>query len=252
MIPQIEVPNNPQAYKLNQAKVLKISAVAIAAPRYIGAFGASIGVSAIELVPALRYAEMLTGGAMAILEGFALAFILGKIALLEPGSVQHKQLTRFAWLIALTLPIVGLPYLLAEQNQQSIQSLFAGNLLAFALQVAWSLTVLAVPVFVVMAVGYADIDAIERAKHQAAIEQTTLQIKQESKQVKLLAQAELEQTKQEIEQTKQEIEQAILLPFVCENCGKGFSEQKGLNGHKAHCKAKANGIAQMQLGEVVG
>lgn len=218
--------------KISQAQVLKIAAVSIAAPRYIGAFAASIGISALELLPWLAYVEMFTGGAMALLEGFALAFVLGKLRLLDPASPQHKTLHRLAWAIALTLPVIGLPYLLAEQRQQTITQLFADNWLAFSLQVLWSLTVLIVPVLVVMAVGYADIDEFARQN---------LLADQQAK-----AKQQRQQRKQAEQQAKQANELDLSKPFVCEGCGKGFSEQMGLNGHKAHCKAKANGQAKVE------
>lgn len=227
--------------KFSQANILKVSAVTIAAPRYVGAFAASIGMSALKIFPSLAYIEMFSGAAMALLEGFALAFILGKIRQLAPGTSQHKTLTRFAWAIAATLPIVGLPYLLSEQNQQTITQLFAGNLLIFSLQVFWSLTVLVVPVLVVMAVGYADVDQIEQqilaakdrakvAKEQARVEQTVQKIDQATKQTKM-------QIRQELEQVKQDASK----PFVCEHCSASFESVKGLNGHLAHCKLKQNG-----------
>lgn len=236
--------------KFSQANILKVSAVTIAAPRYVGAFAASIGMSALEIFPSLAYIEMFSGAAMALLEGFALAFILGKIRQLEPGTTQHKTLTRFAWMIAATLPIIGLPYLLSEQNQQTITELFAGNLLIFAFQIGWSLTVLIVPVLVVMAVGYADVDQIEQkilaakdrakvAKEEARVEQTVQKIGQAAKQTKL-------QIKQELEQAKQDVSK----PFSCDYCTASFESIKGLNGHLAHCKSKQNGSKIVVVEEV--
>ena len=212
---------------MRQAQFLKVAAVSIAAPRYIGAFGASIGISALVLMPWLAYVEMFTGGAMALLEGFALAFILGKMRLLDPASPQHKTLHRLAWAIVLTLPIIGLPYLLSEQREQTVKALFAGGGLVFAMQVFWSLTVLIVPVLVVMAVGYADTDDFERDSLLASRE------------------AEVKQVKQQIKQTereaKQAVEQNISKPFACGACGNSYGSAKALNGHKAHCKPSANG-----------
>jgi hypothetical protein len=212
---------------MRQAQFLKVAAVSIAAPRYIGAFGASIGISALALMPWLAYVEMFTGGAMALLEGFALAFILGKMRLLDPASHQHKTLHRLAWGIVLTLPVIGLPYLLSEQNKITVTELFAAGGMAFAMQVCWSLTVLIVPVLVVMAVGYADTDDFERDSLLASRE------------------AEVKQVKQQIKQTEREakqiIEQTVSKPFACEICGNSYESAKGLNGHKAHCKPSASG-----------
>ncbi|MHC4687964.1 MAG: C2H2-type zinc finger protein [Planctomycetota bacterium] len=218
---------------MRQAQFLKVAAVSIAAPRYIGAFGASIGVAALDLIPGLAYVEMFTGGAMALLEGFALAFILGKMRLLNPATPQHKTLQRLAWAIVLTLPVIGLPYLLSEQLGLTISQLFANGGLMFALQVFWSLTVLIVPVLVVMAVGYADIDDFERDSLLA--EQTA--------EVKLFKQ----QIKQNTQQVMQTAEQTLSKPHACEICGRRFESAKGLNGHKAHCKLAANGKQPVSL-----
>jgi len=236
--------NNKKSHK--QAAALKFAAVVIAAPRYIGAFGANIGIKALELVPGLAYAEMGSGFAMALLEGFALAFILGKLRLLNPASHQYKTLHRFAWGIALTLPVIGLPYLLSEQQGVSISSLFANGWLAFSLQVLWSLTTLIAPVLVVMAVGYADVDETERdaqlAEQAAIVRQVELE--QEVAQAAQVATA-----KQKKLLIKQDIEQAASKPFACAACPKSFGTAKGLDGHQAHCPGRANGKQKVLIGE---
>jgi hypothetical protein len=218
MLPQVDAAHNSSnlVSRINQAKILKVAAVTIAAPRYMGAFAASIGISAIEHYPALQTLEVLSGGAMALLEGFALAFILSKWRLLKPGSTHWYTLLVNVLILAISLPLVALPYLLIEQNGLHVAQLFEGR---FLLQAVWSFLVAAVPVFVVMGVGFADVDQYERQ---------TAQAKQQAK------------VKQARRALRQGQEQKPSKDFTCEYCGAIFDKQKALNGHKANCKARAN------------
>ena len=142
--------------KIDQAAILKVAAVAIAAPRWIGAFAAAIGVDALSEYSLLAHAEAFSGGAMAILEGFAIAYVLGKWRSLKNNSLQWWILLAFTFLLAITLPLVATPYLLIEQDKSTISLLFAEHRL---MQIAWSILVAGVPVLIIMAVGYADSDA---------------------------------------------------------------------------------------------
>jgi len=207
-----------------QANILKVAAVAIAAPRYAGAFGAAIGVSAIERYTWLAGAEIATGAAMAILEGFALAFVLNKWRLLAPRSAHWYILLTFIGLLALTVPAVALPYLLIEQSQLSISALFAGW---FALQASWSFLVAGVPMLVIMAVGFADVEETDRAKHAAKSSADVKRVKREVKQ------AAVPVVRNESE-------------YQCEDCGFVSETQNGLNAHRRYCEAttERNGTAQ--------
>lgn len=141
----------------SQAAILKIASVAIAAPRYIGAFGAAIGFAVLQ-DPSfgwLKYAESYSGGAMAILEGFALAFVLRKLRTMQKVNVDWWILITMIAMLTATLPLVALPYLLSEQWQVDITSVFGGWQ---SLQIFWSFLVVAVPMLIIVTVGFADVE----------------------------------------------------------------------------------------------
>ena len=196
---------------IRQATILKVSAVAIAAPRFAGIFVSAIGSTPTELYPWLVHAELISGFAMAVLEGFAVSYVLSKWRLLKPGSTNWVILLILACLLALTLPMAAIPYLLTEQSGQSIAAVFAGNML---LQAAWSFLIAFVPLLVVMAVGFADSDQFTWQQHE---QQQVSKIKQAKK-----------QAKEQAEQGDQ---------LTCEHCGQGFPSKRARAGHMAHCKA---------------
>src|SRR3990172_6283620 len=99
----------------------------------------------------------------AILEGFAIAYVLGKWRSLKNNSLQWWILLAFTFLLAITLPLVATPYLLIEQDKSTISLLFAEHRL---MQIAWSILVAGVPVLIIMAVGYADSEEHEHSKKQ--------------------------------------------------------------------------------------
>ncbi len=230
-----------------QSTVLKFSSVAIGSPRYMGAFGALVGVDAIELIPWLIYAEIYSGLAMGLLEGFAIAYVFGKLSLLVVGSPEYKRLHIYGWLAIVTLPIVALPYLLAAQRGLDISSLFALDVLAGAtgssplvlvgltLQALWSLVALAVPVLTLMAVGYADFSPTGAKK--LALEQDTelTNFALEQKQV-VLAQ------KQVVLEQATELKKSKVKPYQCPGCKKPFAKKKGVDGHQANCPSRASGL----------
>ncbi len=218
--------------KINQANFLKVAAVAIAAPRYAGAFGAAIGLDVLQSYPWLAPVEIATGAAMAILEGFALAFVLARWRLLVAGrGLQWYILLAFILLLAASLPAVAVPYLLIEQNNSLMSELFAGR---YWLQIAWSFLVAGVPMLVVMAVGFADMpDEAEvserRATERAKIERSRTTVERITASERATRRAEQERTVSELQ------------PFMCDACGRTFARQNGLNGHRAHCEPATNG-----------
>jgi hypothetical protein len=209
---------------LTSANTLKFAAVLIAAPRYIGAFGVSLGVAATELYPQLIDVELATGAAMAILEGFAIAFMVSRTNQLRPGSAQLKILATIATVLLFTLPVIGLPYLLAEQTG-------IGPFAAFSwLQITWSLVVLSVPVLIVIGVALADYDPAKSAIYQ--LEQDSL-----IKAAKLNTKPVVAKPIAEPVATPTNGKLPIAKIFSCE-CGRYFETEPALRGHKAHCKLK--------------
>src|SRR3989304_2987573 len=205
--------------KIDQAAILKVVAVAIAAPRWIGAFAAAIGVDALSQYSMLAHAEALSGGAMAILEGFAIAYVLGKWRSLKNNSLQWWILLTFTFLLAITLPLGATPYLRIEQDKSTISLLFAEHRL---MQIAWSILVAGVPVLIIMAVGYADSDAsIEHSneishKHNSGMTNEYAIIEQEY--ITLPANGHIKHS------------------YPCLACPKVFNSSQALGAHSRFCK----------------
>ena len=221
-----------QSRRTNSPKLagwLKVSAIAVAAPRYSMAFLASVGViipHTTTLGGWMTGLEGVSGFAMAILEGLSFYFVLSRMSQLDPAGNQYRVLARFAWLLGLITPLVALPHLLAYQNAMTIKILFVSLTWGLMWQILWSFTIAAVPVVIVMAVGYAEQDS-----HAAEI-------------VQLERAAEVKKTKQTIkqEQRSQELNLAneAAKPFACDSCDSRFQSHQALNGHRAHCKANGS------------
>ena len=251
----------------NQATFLKISAVAIAIPRYAGAFALSAGFVATGYMHiGLGIAEVLAGIAMAILEGFAIAFILNKWRLLKSNSVAWYALIVVTSLLALSMPLVAIPYLFYYQaGFDDINALFN----SIWLQNAWNFVVAGVPMVVVVGVGLADVNELEkeeeaidfelessRKRAELEMELSTLELQVERARV----QNELEKKRlravYRVEASAVEAQEQDNLnkPFVCPHCKTGFERVRQLNGHLGQCKAKQNGDREqhtqaMSLGE---
>jgi hypothetical protein len=152
----------------SQATFLKISAIAVAAPRLAGAMAASAGIDVMVTHPAIFIpAEIASGFFMAILEGLAIAYILGRWRLLQSKTIHWWTLLILSILLALTLPMVSAPYLFSKQAEIAINELFNNN---FFWQFSWSFIVAAVPVLIVMAVGVASQDSGQFDQSELTIE----------------------------------------------------------------------------------
>lgn len=262
-------------YSISTSTILKISSVTIAAPRFAGSFGLAAGVN-LSNYAWIETAEVYSGLGMAMLEGFALSFILSKWRLLKPYSLAWWSVTAIAILLATTLPLVALPYLLlAQSNAAGTADIFTGNT-GYFLQILWNFLVSAVPMLIIFGVGLADVDELDQSRKQASIEQnkqemelhlrklavsTELQIELERSKADVAIEearvgAELSKRKIRAEhkfammQLEQELEQNVGKAFVCESCSRGFESERALRGHKSHCKrlnaqpVSGNGVAQ--------
>ncbi|MEE8308647.1 MAG: hypothetical protein V3R81_15375 [Gammaproteobacteria bacterium] len=211
---------------------LKVSAIAVAAPRYSMAFLASVGViipHTTKLGGWMTGLEGVSGFAMAILEGLSFYFVLSRMSQLDPTGNQYRVLARFAWLLGLITPLVALPHLLAYQNAMTIKALFTGLIWGLMWQILWSFTIAAVPVVIVMAVGYAEQDS--HVAELAGLERAA-EIKQAQQNIRL------EQRNQKLEQANEGAN-----PFACDGCDRRFRSHQALNGHQGHCKA--NGAQEL-------
>ena len=212
------------------ATLLKIAAICVAAPRYMGAFGAAIGIDVLANYAWLEQAEVYSGGAMALLEGIALAFVASKWRLLKPQSIHWWIMLVMMGLLAIALPLVAAPYMLIAQDGISAQDLFAQY---FLLRAAWTFIIAATPVLVVLAVGVADVDELEISEAEAGKAAKLEQLKRQTRQAR---QATFEQTRQADQ-------------VACEQCLRVFGSKRALNGHLAHCKANSSNLLPARVGE---
>lgn len=235
--------------RLTQSNILKVSAVAIAIPRYAGSFALSAGfIAEGQLHTALGIAEVTAGIAMAILEGFALSYILSRWRLLKPNSLAWWASLIVSSLLALALPMVAIPYLyLMQSSLTSVNEVFNSKLL----QNAWNFIVAFAPMLIVIGVGLSDVDELAREGNQADIE---LELSKKKAEVKLeLGRLELQlehaQAKNELEIKQLRASYKVAVSKVetkvkqggveCEYCGRtDFTSKRALGGHKAHCKAR--------------
>jgi hypothetical protein len=236
-----------------QANLLKIAAVAIAIPRYAGAFALSAGyVAEGDLHRYLGIAEVIAGVSMAVLEGFALAFILNKWRLLKTSSLPWWSLLMVISLLALSLPMVAVPYLYFAQGLSIISSIFPN----IWVQNGWNFVVAGVPMLVVVGVGLADVDELERERRQLDYE---LEVRTKRAEVELAVsqfdlEAERDKISNELELNKLKADHKVSMrnmsakadrnvskSFICEYCNEAFAKHQQLNGHLAHCKVKQNG-----------
>ena len=207
--------------KIRQADILKVASVIIAAPRYMGAFAAAIGISALSHndYQWIERVEVYSGLAMAILEGFALAFVWGKWNKLTNKDFRWYVLLFFIITLALTIPFVSLTYLLMEQDQFTTSELFGTN---YLLQVLWTFLVAGVPMFIIMAVGFADSNFSESSKVKD-------RLKDVNARDTFVLSPDQDINYINVEEVKK---------FYCQNVGCNFtsSSERGLNVHKARCK----------------
>ena len=245
--------------KMNQASLLKVAAVTIAIPRYAGAFALSAGfVATGQLHASLGIAEVIAGVSMAVLEGFALAFILSKWRLLKVSSIAWYALLIVSLLLALSLPLVAIPYLYFMQTSfTGVTELFNSVLL----QNSWNFIVAFVPMLIVIGVGLADVNELEReqqavdfelevSKKRATLEMELSKLRLEVEQAKTTTELEVRKLrakyKVEVSNVEAKSQLDITLPFACEFCGEAYEQERQLRGHKAHCKARVNGKAELE------
>jgi len=112
-----------------EAAILQIAAVIVAAPRYMGAFAAAIGIQLVDYYTWFPNAEIWSGAAMAILEGWAIAFIFRKWRQLPIKSWPWIVMLFLQIALMLTLPFVAAPYLMSAQLSQPVKNILSPFLL---------------------------------------------------------------------------------------------------------------------------
>lgn len=95
----------------DEASVLLVSAVVVASPRYMGAFAYALGVDITVRYPFFIDIEILSGLALAILEGLAIAYVARQIQSLKSNSPYRRHLIFMVVVLLVLLSIIGTPYM---------------------------------------------------------------------------------------------------------------------------------------------
>lgn len=197
--------------KPTEAGILQASAVIVAAPRYMGAFASAIGIEILQHWPKFVDVEVASGLAMAVLEGWAIAFMFRKWRSMQVATTHWYILLGLQLLLMIMLPATTAPYLASSQLKQPVH-----ELLSTEIWWMWNVAVAAIAVLVVAAVGYADVEQVADPKQPSV--QTSAQSKKEV-----------------VEEIKEEQLENVVEDFVC-NCGATFAKRQGLAAHSRHCK----------------
>lgn len=137
--------------KIREAEVLQAAAVAVAAPRYMGAFAYAIGISLPATWQWFATVEILSGLAMALLEGWAVAYISRRWQTIPRGTMRHNIVGVFQAVLLLMLPLTALPYLVGMNVSKPTI-----GIMPIAAIWAWEFIVAAVSPLIAAAVGYVD------------------------------------------------------------------------------------------------
>lgn len=205
--------------KPTEAEILQISAIAVAAPRYMGAFASAIGIDVLLYWPAFAKIEIGSGAAMAILEGWAVAFMFRKWRTMPAGSAHWWVLLVLQFLLMVALPATAAPYLASSQLGEPVHTLLSPGVWW-----AWIFTVAAIAPLVLAAVGYADVEKISK---QASKPESKPQAKEQKEPAIALQKPVLVLEKQ-----------SKTGDFACPDCSATFAKVQGLNAHKRHCSGQ--------------
>jgi len=235
--------------KINQASLLKFFAMLVASPRYVGLMLFLSGfVFTGRWLTVLHVFEGVAGLSLAVLEGFALAYILSRRQL---GFCRADKIALFVvvGLLLLLLPLCATPYLLflfdgtqlfVAQQTGSVESL---------LKFCWVAGSVLMPILVIVGVALVEKDPVDvgilNAERQALLQQTLSRIEAETEQIvlqyKLLAQQARTEHRTKEQHIEKRAEQNINKDFVCDVCGAAFESTKALAGHTGHCRSRTNG-----------
>lgn len=250
--------SNPSAkhntpVKIDTPKALKVAAMVTATPRYVGLMLYISGfVFSGWLLDAMHIAEAMAGLSLAVLEGFALSYILSRRQL---GFAQMDKILVYVvvGILLILLPVCAGPYLWYLFNGSSIFASEQTSFVVALLKFIWIAATASMPVLIIIGVALVEKDptdvAISLAEREAEKEKTLARIRAEAEQFVAETEARTEQillehklsakqTKAEYKQKEQRVEQEEQKDFACEYCGSAFSSIKALNGHLGHCKAK--------------
>lgn len=264
----------------NTATILKTSAMAVSMPRYVGILFYASGFSLTSEWGLLKVAELVAGCALALLEGFAISYMVDRVQL-NTSKIEQGLIIAVACVLLLLLPLAAVPSMYFAFTSTSLFAVSQNDISQAGFTCFWLFMVASIPIFIIIGVGLTQSDPMER-KHRQAIKQaeteqaiarlkaetqqkvTAMQaeteryiaeVEAETRQVRLRYQLENKQTKAEFKQRSSKIEQDTeqaqadrSKPFACA-CGDSFASQKALSGHMAHCKIKNNGNVMESMKE---
>lgn len=240
--------------KFNQPTLLKVAAMLVAAPRYIGLMLFLSGfVFNGWLLDALHISEGVAGLSLAILEGFALSFILSRRQLGFSRFDKGLLLTVVAILLVL-LPLCATPYLLYLFDGSRLFVAQQNSVVVDVFKFCWAAATASMPILIIVGVALVEKDPVDveilNAERQALLQQRLAEIEADTEQrvlhFRLLAQQARAGHKAKTQQIEKDVEQNLNKDFVCVYCGAAFEQQKGLSGHIGHCKARANGKQELE------
>ena len=134
--------------RISEAETLQAAAVIVAAPRYMGAFAYALGIILPDAWRWFAPVEIWSGLAMAILEGWAIAYISRHWRIAQGNPRRVLLVMQIALLVL--LPATATPYLFgAEVGLKSLE------IMPVWLVWLWKLAVAGITPLVVLAVGYA-------------------------------------------------------------------------------------------------
>jgi hypothetical protein len=220
-----------------EAEFLQGAAIVVAAPRYMGTFASAIGIEVLSYWPAFAKIEIGSGAAMAILEGWAVAFMFRKWRVMAPGSAHWWVLLTLQILLMIALPITAAPYLASSQMSKPVV-----DLLNPALWWLWILTVAAIAPLVLAAVGYADVESKPATPEQKPA------IKAQKPPVVIEQKEQIISLQKPILLSKVSAKKQGEGAFACPDCTATFAKVQGLNAHKRHC----TGIIPVDLPAATG
>ena len=251
-------------HRFNTATTLKISAMAVSIPRYVGILFYASGLSFTAAWGIAHFAELIAGCALALLEGFAISYMVDRVQQ-NTSKIEQGAIIIVACLLLLLLPLAAIPSMYFAYTGNSLFDTLANNASEIAKICAtctWLFSVAIMPILIIIGVGLTQSDPMERklkqevkraeteqriAELRATTEQRIAEMDAQTKQTLLHYQLENRQTRANYEQETSRIKQDHrVLPFVCV-CKQQFETVKALNGHKASCeqwKQQANGKAK--------
>lgn len=215
-----------------QGTMLKVAAMLVAIPRYVGLmlFITGFRFEGVPLV-ALHIAEGVAGLSLAVLEGFAIAYIFSKFPLIQ-SVAQKWLLSTLVSILLIMLPLCVAPYMLELYDGTKLFVELDSLLLKFT----WVTATVAMPMLIIAGVALVEQNSTDYKllkqlhKPHAA---TTTATKEQAATTTTTTVATIAATNTQVEPSS----------FTCA-CGSSFSSKQALGGHVRTCKEAQNAKAK--------